>query len=78
MNTNKPNPKQMPHSCTKSQLYDMYCLDMSRRQIRNGINAIIKENRGLDKFHKVCIQQIAPKELHEFIDTYGLPRNYQK
>ncbi|WP_445718221.1 hypothetical protein [Flavobacterium sp.] len=78
MNTsNKTNPKKMPHSCTKSQLYDMYCLDMSRRQIRNGINTIIKENRGLPKFHNVRLIQIAPKELKEFIETYGLPRNYE-
>lgn len=55
----------------------MYRLDMSERQMRNGINAIIKENRGLPKFHPVCIQQIAPKELKEFIETYGLPRNYE-
>ena len=78
MNTNKPTMKKMPHSCTKGQLYDMYCLDMSRRYIRNAINTIIKENRGLDKFHQVKLWHVAPKELQEFIDTYGLPRGYEK
>lgn len=77
MNTNKPTMKKMPHSCTKARLYELYCLDMSRRQIRNGINSIIKENRGLPKFHPVKLHQIAPKELKDFIDTYGLPRNYE-
>jgi len=50
---------------------------MSRRQIRNGINAIIKENRGLPKFYNVRLSMVAPKELKEFIETYGLPRNYE-
>ena len=74
---NQSNKKKFPHSCTKKELFNMYRLDMSERQMRNGINAIIKENRGLPKFHQVCIQQIAPKELKEFIETYGLPRNYE-
>lgn len=80
MNTSKTTNTakiKIPNSCTKKQLYDMYRLDLSERQMRNGINAIIKENRGLPKFHQVCIQQIAPKELKEFIETYGLPRNYE-
>lgn len=55
----------------------MYALDMTRRQIRNGINAIIKENRGLEKFCKVMPRQIWHKELVEFVETYGLPRNYE-
>lgn len=75
--TYQPNKKKMPNSCTKKELYDMYRLDMSERQMRNGINAIIKENRGLPKMHPVCIQQVAPKELKEFIETYGLPKNYE-
>lgn len=74
---NQTDKKKMPNSCSKKELYNMYRLDMSERQMRNGINAIIKENRGLPKLHPVCIQQIAPKELKEFIETYGLPRNYE-
>jgi hypothetical protein len=77
LSNNKTDKIKMPNSCTKKQLYNMYRLDMSERQMRNGINAIIKENRGLPKFHQVCIQQIAPKELKEFVETYGLPKNYE-
>lgn len=71
-------PKKIfPNACTKEKLYEMYCLDMSRRQIRNGINAIIKANRGLPKFHQVSIKQIAPSELQEFREIYGMPRGYE-
>lgn len=78
MNTNNPTKlKKMPYSCTKGELYEMYRLDMTERAMRNGINAIIKENRGLPKFHKTCMQQVFNKELQEFIAVYGLPRNYE-
>ena len=74
---NQTDKKKFPHSCDKTKLYEMYALDMTRRQIRNGINAIIKENRGLEKFCKVMPRQIWHKELVEFVETYGLPRNYE-
>lgn len=78
MNTNNPTKlKKMPHSCTKSELFEMYRLDMTDREMRNGINTIIRENRGLPKFHPTKKQQVFPKELQEFIAVYGLPRNYE-
>lgn len=56
----------------------MYALDMSFLAIRKAINAIIRENRGLPKNSVVYVMQISPKELQEFVDTYGLPRNYEE
>ncbi|CAM3968070.1 hypothetical protein FLCU109888_11480 [Flavobacterium cucumis] len=76
-NINQTEKKKFPYSCDKKKLFEMYALDMTSRQIRNGINAIIKENRGLPKFGKVMPRQIWHKELIEFMETYGLPRNYE-
>lgn len=77
MNTN-PTKKKMPHSCTKKRLFEMYALDMSVKFMRKAINAIIRENRGFPKNSVVYVMQLSPKELQEFIDTYGLPRNYEQ
>jgi len=73
----KPTKKPMPNSCTKKQLFNMYLLDLPKREIRKNINLIIKENRKLIN-EKICNQNISPKELQEFIAIYGLPRNYEK
>lgn len=56
----------------------MYALDMSVKFMRKAINAIIRENRGFPKNSVVYVMQLSPKELQEFIDTYGLPRNYEQ
>lgn len=69
--------KTLPYSCTKSELYDMYRLDMSERAMRNGINTIIKEKRGLPKMHPVKLTLVHHVELMEFVATYGLPRHYE-
>jgi hypothetical protein len=76
-NTSKIEKKKMPYSCTKKKLYEIYCQDLTVRQIRNGINTIIKSNRNLPKFHTTKVKQIFNKELVEFIEVYGLPRNYE-
>lgn len=75
MNNISPK-KKVPYSCSKSKLYEMYALDITTRQARNGINEIIRENRGLKRFDPVP-RLIWNQELMEFIETYGLPRNYE-
>lgn len=67
----------MPHSCTKSQLFEMYILDIPVARCRVAINEIIKEMSGYSKGSVIHIKRISPKQLKEFIDTYGLPRNYE-
>lgn len=63
-----------PYSCTKSQLQYLYAGQMAVADIRNGINAIIRESRkGIDarKVHRIW-----HKELREFTETYGIPGGY--
>lgn len=69
--------KKFPHSCTKKELYAMYILDIPEYRARIYINEIIKEMTGYTNGPVMHIRHITPKQLKEFVDTYGLPRNYE-
>jgi hypothetical protein len=69
--------KKFPHSCSKKQLFDMYCLDVPSREIRDTINGIIKENRKIETDAKVSKHHVAHSELSQFVAIYGLPRGYE-
>jgi hypothetical protein len=73
----KPKLKKMPYACTKVLLKKMYMLDLTQRELRNGINGIIKENRGLPKMHPVRLRQVRHNELMEFVEVFGAPRGYE-
>jgi len=67
----KNNKKPLPHSVTKSQLIEMYCNQFSETKIRNQINEILKE-KNISKGTKM----IPHLEFMEFVETYGLPKDY--
>lgn len=75
-------PKPFPNSCSQTKLKEMYCLDMSIRQIEANIKTIIIAHRGLDCFvngknGRLKHPTITPAELKEFRETYGLPTGYE-
>lgn len=68
---NKKNKKPLPHSATKTELIAMYCNQFSEAKIRNQINEILKE-KNISK----DIKMIPHLEFMEFVETYGLPKDY--
>ncbi|MEE1899576.1 hypothetical protein V1389_14600 [Flavobacterium rakeshii] len=78
MNTQEIELQKLPHAMKKKQLMALYLASgMTERQIREGINAIIADNRNLPPNRPVYEQQIWNCELMEFVETYGLPKGYK-
>jgi hypothetical protein len=72
---NHQSKKIFPFSCSKQKLIEMYH-HMPIRFIREEINEIIRENRGLSKEQAVHKHIVFAKELTEFREIHGLPKNY--
>lgn len=68
--------KKMPKSCTKSELVQMYAPKPARRILKQ-INEIIKEFRKGQSDNVIKTTYVEHHELMEFIETYGLPENYE-
>lgn len=69
---NKKIPKkELPYSCTKGELYEMYLNQMSHLSIQTAINTILKANN-----IRISIKRIPHLQFMEFVETYGLPKNY--
>lgn len=77
MNTTEAKFKILPHSVNKKQLFAMYLGQMTERQIREGINTIIADNRNYPPGTPVSIQLVWHIELMEFVSVYGLPKGYK-
>lgn len=69
--------KPFPYSTTKKDLVTMYHNQMAESDIIRGINAIIQENRKLDRGRPVCVQRIWHIELAEFVEVYGVAKDYE-
>lgn len=70
--------KKLPKSCTKSELVQMYAPKPARRVLKQ-INTIIADFRkGECETSKIIkTTYVEHKELMEFVETYGLPENYE-
>lgn len=69
--TSKPQKKELPYSCTKSELYTMYLNQMSYLSIQNAINTILKHSQ-----IRISVKRIPHVQFMEFVETYGLPKGY--
>ncbi|KGO84446.1 hypothetical protein Q763_01510 [Flavobacterium beibuense F44-8] len=79
MNTQEIELQQLPFSVNKKKLTALYVASgMTERQIRDGINTIIADNRKLPSDKPVNVQNIWNCEFMEFVETYGLPKGYKK
>lgn len=77
MNLQEQQLEKLPHTVRKSQLMYLYRNDLTEKQIREGINTIIADNRKIPADKPVYVQLIWRKELIEFVETYGLPEGYK-
>jgi len=68
--------KPLPFSTTKKKLLEMYGSQMADKDIRTGINFIIRENRNLPERLPVTKRKIWPQELRQFVKEFGLPQGY--
>ena len=69
--TNKIEQKELPYSCTKGELVNMYIDQMPQETIIKRINTILQANNT-----RIYVKRIPHIEFMEFVETYGLPKNY--
>ena len=67
----KPQKKELPYACTKGELIAMYVDQIPERTIVDNINLILKANNV-----RIYVKRIPHNQFMEFVETYGLPKNY--
>ena len=66
--------KILPTLRTKKQLYEFYCPEINRRNLRYWLNEIIAEHRPHASKHT---HNLTFKEFLTFVARYGTPQGYE-
>ncbi len=73
----KETLKKLPVSPRKSELREMYS-DYPSKIIKEEINSIIRENRGIPEDQPVYCKYVRKCEFEKLIKMFGYPMGYEK